>query len=235
MDIMKLEQRDTITSLELLEIINDVRESENKSKLEHKYLLKIIRDELGENFSLSEYEDITGKENILYILSLAQARQIGARQSKTIRQAIFKYIELLENKIKELERENKIKARLLSKITRKEETTAIKKLIKYGNVAKDKEKFEYMKYSKLPWLVLGYSGKKKPTREELTQSELIILEKIENEIQNIILNNIIDGVPFAFIYSDVKEKINKLTLELKEIYLQEYKKEKLLHQTATSF
>lgn len=107
----------TITSLELLEQINFFREKEgNKTELGHNDLLKIIRDEFEEEInqgkiSQIKYKDKRNREQPMYILTLDQARQVLARESPTVRKAIFKYIRTLED---EIDKKNKLLAGLFS-------------------------------------------------------------------------------------------------------------------------
>lgn len=118
--------KDSITSLELLEQINIFRKQEYRDKdnfdllteaekkrghyveLQHKTLLDIIRDEFeeeitGQKILLSEYIDSTGRKLPMFILTFEQAKQLLMRESKFVRKAIMKYIDKLENRVKELE------------------------------------------------------------------------------------------------------------------------------------
>lgn len=113
--------KQTITSLELLEQINFFRKKEgNKKPLRHDNLLNIIRDEFEEEIrdlkiQVSFYKRETGngtmKEYPMYILTLDQARQVLTRESPTVRKEIFKYIRALEN---EIDKKNKLLAGLFS-------------------------------------------------------------------------------------------------------------------------
>ena len=109
--------KQTITSLELLEQINFFRKQEgNKKPLQHKTLLNIIRDEFEEEINEQKilpvtYTDKKGEERPMYILTLDQARQVLTRESPTVRKAIFKYIRALEN---EIDKKNKLLAGLFS-------------------------------------------------------------------------------------------------------------------------
>ncbi len=119
--IKKLTEKNTITSLELLEQINFFRKKEgNKKPLRHDNLLNIIRDEFEEEIrdlkiQVSFYKRETGngtmKEYPMYILTLDQARQVLTRESPTVRKEIFKYIRALEN---EIDKKNKLLAGLFS-------------------------------------------------------------------------------------------------------------------------
>jgi len=75
----------TVTSLELAEQVNFFREKlEGKAKLEHKDLLKIIRDEFAEEISLGEislvnYKDKKSERRPIFELTTLQAKQLLAR------------------------------------------------------------------------------------------------------------------------------------------------------------
>lgn len=102
----ELMSKETITSKELLEQINIFRQQDGKSKLEHKTLLRTIRDEFEEEITeykivLSEYKDSTGRKLPMYVLTLSQAKQVLVRESKFVRKAVIKYIEELEEQIKQ--------------------------------------------------------------------------------------------------------------------------------------
>lgn len=105
----KLNHKDGyITSLELLEQINFFRlQDGNKTELQHKTLLEIIRDEFNEEIReqkilLSFYTKETGNGTIrsypMYILTYDQGKQVLMRESKFVRKSVIKYIQALEEK-----------------------------------------------------------------------------------------------------------------------------------------
>lgn len=102
----ELEVKDTMSSLELLEQINYFRnEIDGKKELKHKTLLEIIRNEFEEEINEQKilpvkYKDKKGEERPMYILNLSQAKQVLIRESKSVRKAVIKYIEKLEDKIR---------------------------------------------------------------------------------------------------------------------------------------
>ena len=107
----KLNHKDGyITSLELLEQINFFRlQDGNKTELQHKTLLEIIRDEFNEEIReqkilLSFYTKETGNGTIrsypMYILTYDQGKQVLMRESKFVRKSVIKYIQALEEKTK---------------------------------------------------------------------------------------------------------------------------------------
>ncbi|CAM3108863.1 phage antirepressor KilAC domain-containing protein [Streptobacillus ratti] len=102
------EKRETITSLELVEIINKFRKQELKeNELRHDTLLSIIRDEFKEEIGIQKiletpYIHPQNKQKYpMFILSFSQAKQLLIRESRLVRKAVIEYIEKLENKLKE--------------------------------------------------------------------------------------------------------------------------------------
>lgn len=97
--------KDRITSLELLDQINIFRKQEgNRAELQHKDLLKIIRNEFEEEInegkiSPVEYKDKKGELRPMYILTYNQAKQVLLRESKFVRRAVIHYVERLEEEL----------------------------------------------------------------------------------------------------------------------------------------
>ena len=104
-ELISKEQKDKITSLELVEQINIFREQEgNRKELQHKDLLKVIRDEFeeeinGGKISPVEYKDKKGELRPMFELTLNQAKQVLMRESKYVRKAMIHYIEELEKQL----------------------------------------------------------------------------------------------------------------------------------------
>ena len=98
--------KDKITSLEIVTEINKFRKEEgNRTDLQHKDLLKIIREEFSEEIgegkiSPTSYKDQWNREQPMFVLTLSQAKQILMRESKFVRKAMINYIEKLEEQIK---------------------------------------------------------------------------------------------------------------------------------------
>ena len=219
-----LANKETVTSRELLEQINIFREQEGKSKLEHYQILRKIRDEFTtDKIIVSKYKDETGKENDMNILTFNQSRQLATRESKKVRTAIFEYIEKLENAIIKLQEQKRNEARLLGKITRKLETDSIKGLMIYGKVEPRNQWKYYKHYTNLAYSVMGYNPKNKPRREEMTQSELIILDKLESVVNMEINNNIALRIPFIMIYQNVKDKVDEVYRGMRKLFILEQK------------
>ena len=78
---------------------------------------------------VSTYIDKWNRQQPMFILTIDQAKQVLLRESKVVRKAVIQYLNLLEKRIRELERKK-------GKITRKQETNSIKMLLEYGNIPK---------------------------------------------------------------------------------------------------
>ena len=101
-----IEKKDKITSLEIVAEINRYRKEEgNRTNLQHKDLLKIIREEFSEEIgegkiSPTSYKDQWNREQPMFVLTLNQARQVLVRESKYVRKSVIHFLETLEEKIK---------------------------------------------------------------------------------------------------------------------------------------
>lgn len=184
-------------------------------ELQHNDLLKIIRNEfdiqvnegkislvenkiiptLVEGIFETTYRDEKGELRPMFILTIDQAKQVLMRESKVVRKAVIQYLNLLEKRIRELERKK-------GKITRKQETDSIKMLMEYGNIPKEKQHLYYMTYSKLPFIVLGM---KKVSRNTLPADDLNLIKELESIIQVTILTSIIKGLDVKAIYQECKK------------------------------
>ncbi|MCL4580272.1 hypothetical protein YWH7199_01750 [Fusobacterium nucleatum YWH7199] len=145
------------------------------------------------------YKDDKGELRPMFILTIDQAKQVLMRESKVVRKAVIRYLNLLEKRIRELERKK-------GKITRKQETEAIKTLMEYGNIPNEKQHLYYMTYSKLPFIVLGM---KKVSRDTLPADDLNLIKELESIIQVTILTSIIKGLDVKAIYQECKKVCNE--------------------------
>lgn len=102
----------SMTSLEVVELINKFREEEGNEKVkEHKILLRDIRNELSAlkkagvdneyNFVPVTYIDNKGEERPCYKMNKAGVMQMLNKESALVRYKTQQYIEALENKILE--------------------------------------------------------------------------------------------------------------------------------------
>ncbi|WP_339002228.1 hypothetical protein KST09_04350 [Fusobacterium animalis] len=184
-------------------------------ELQHNDLLKKIRDEFNiqvnegkislvenkiiptsvEGIFETTYRDNKGEFRTMFILTIDQAKQVLLRESKVVRKAVIQYLNLLEKRIRELERKK-------GKITRKQETNSIKMLLEYGNIPKEKQHLYYMTYSKLPFIVLGM---KKVSRDSLPADDLEQIKELESIIQVTILTSIIKKLEVKAIYQECKK------------------------------
>ena len=223
-----LANKETVTSRELLEQINMFREQEGKPKMKHKTLLDIIRKELYKEINEQKllpisYTDTKNRKKPMFTLTFSQGKRVLLRESPTVRQAVIEYIEKLENAIIKLQEQKRNEARLLGKITRKLETDSIKGLMIYGKVEPRNQWKYYRHYTNLIYSVMGYNPKNKPRREEMTQSELIILAKLESVVNMEINNNIALRIPFIMIYQNVKDKVDEVYRGMRKLFILEQK------------
>jgi len=114
-----LQNKTTISSLELVEQINIFRTEERKREEEknvmfknrlyantaHKDLLEIIREEFSDEISQGELTPTSyihsqnGQTYPKFDLTLNQAKQVLVRESKVVRKAVIAYIEKLEQEL----------------------------------------------------------------------------------------------------------------------------------------
>lgn len=198
---------------------NILTEAEKKrgryTKLKHKTLLGIIRNEF--NIQVNEqnilpvenkiiptsvngifetsYKDDKGELRPMFILTIDQAKQVLLREARIVRRKVIEYLNLLEKRIRQLERKKGITAR-------KGETEAIKMLLEYGNIPKEKQHLYYMTYSKLPFVALGM---KRVSRDKLPADNLEEIKELENIIEKTILKGIVKKLEVKAIYKECKK------------------------------
>lgn len=199
----KLREKDKITSLELLEQINIFRKKESRSELQHKDLLKIIREEFFEEIGEGKisptseldnnkiyevtYKDQWNRKQPMFILTLSQAKQVLTRESKTVRKAVFKYIDELEKKyitaVKILNNKKSpewLEIRQGSKENNKSFRDTLKALEDYATArGSRKATLIYSNYTKLINKLSGTDD----TRDSLSPYKLHLIEQLENIIK----------------------------------------------------
>ena len=149
----------------------------------------------------TSYKDDKGELRPMFILTIDQAKQVLLRESKIVRRKVIEYLNLLEKRIRQLERKKGITAR-------KGETEAIKMLLEYGNIPKEKHNLYYMTYSKLPFVALGM---KRVERDKLPADDLEEIKELENIIEKTILKGIVKKLDVKAIYQECKKAcINSL-------------------------
>ena len=111
-EIMNITEVVTMTSLEIVNLINKFREEEgNTTKKEHKDFMKSIRNEIETlngvgikaegNFSLGSYIDKNNQERPCYKMNKSGIMQMLNKESALVRYKTQQYIEILENKLKQ--------------------------------------------------------------------------------------------------------------------------------------
>ena len=222
-----LAKRETITSKDLLVQVNLFREQEYKAKqangtltdaekkrgkfveLEHKDLLKVIRDEFEEEIdegkiSPMSYKDTYSREQTMFILTYNQAKQVLLRESKFVRRAIIHYIEVLEQAIIDKSKSGWLLTRQQGKLVRREETDAIQNLIEYAKQQGSQHADNmYMSYSKL---VNSLVGIKANSRDKVDFEILSRIRILEDMFTKIILNSIDDDIFYKEIYQKCKKQ-----------------------------
>lgn len=209
---------------------NQLTEVEKKrghyTKLRHDNLLRTIRDEFNikidllnilemlkekekpiyiDGIFISTYKDKYDREQIMFILTIDRAKQVLLRESRLVRRKVIEYLNLLEKKIRQLERKKGITAR-------KGETEAIKMLLEYGNIPKEKQHLYYMTYSKLPFVALGM---KRAERDKLPADDLEEIKELENIIEKTILKGIVKKLDVKAIYKECKKACIDSLVEIK--------------------
>lgn len=201
------------------EVSNILTEAQKKRghyiELQHNDLLKKIRDEFNiqvnegkkslvenkiiptsvEGIFETTYKDEKGELRTMFILTIDQAKQVLLRESRIVRRKVIEYLNLLEKRIRQLERKKGITAR-------KGETEAIKMLLEYGEIPKEKHNLYYMTYSKLPFVVLGM---KRVERDKLPADDLDLIKELENIIEKTILKGIVKKLDVKAIYKECKK------------------------------
>ena len=214
--LMKI--RNTMTSLELVKLINDFRKEEgDKRVLRHSNLkLSIKRDFEGMLPEKHTYINPQNKvEYEYYDLDFYQSVQLLMKESIKVRQNVIKYIKKLEKENMELRQAlwNKqnsewLETRKQGKLTRRNETDVIASLIlmakKQGSKNADKL---YTVYSSLVNKLVGIKSKQ---RDIVSVETLEHIRLLEDLISKVIANGIENDIYYKNIYQNCKEKANEL-------------------------
>ena len=207
----QLVKKESMTSLELLKEINIFREKEDKTELGHNDLLKVIRDEFEEEISQGKISQSNyysrGKEYPMFILTLAQAKQVLSRESKFVRKAVIQYIENLEKELKEV----------LPQLSEME------MIVKIANsqIAMDKKFIEMdNKIDSVINTVTLESGKQRIIQLRVSKKVYSIISEYLGE--NVMEYNIKQRKLFSSIYRDLKRKFG--VASYKDIKVVEYEK-----------
>ena len=160
----------TMTSLEVVELINNFRKEEgNAIKKEHKILMRDIRNEISalkevgivneNNFVPVNYTDAKGEERPCYKLNKAGIMQMLNKESALVRYKTQQYIEALEDRLKQDPYENlstEMKALLMhdKKIQAvQKEVLEVKEDIRYVKAIAEKSTIDYEQQENIRELV----------------------------------------------------------------------------------
>lgn len=231
--LMKI--KNTITSLELVELINKFREIEGESKkLRHDNLIRMIKQEFTDEKGILMVKETpythnqNGQVYKFYELDFYQTIQLLMKESIKVRQSVIKYIKKLEKENMELRQAlwNKqnsewLETRKQGKLTRRNETDVIASLIlmakKQGSENADKL---YTVYSSLVNKLVGIKSKQ---RDIVSVETLEHIRLLENLISKVIANGIENDTYYKNIYKNCKHKATELIelLTLKTNLLEE--------------
>lgn len=218
---VKLKKKDSITSWELMQIINVFRKEENrKTKLEHYDLIKAIRKEFAEdlrngNISVSqETQQIpmpnNASKNIKVIrLTLKQSLRMLTKESIHVRRKVFEYIEYLEQENERLKREleNKnnqqwLDIRKHGTLIRKNETDVIKKLAEYAERQGSRNsRMIYVVYTKLVNGTVGIGSGMRNSADIIT---LLKIAQLEAQVADLIMKSMESEIQYKEIYQKCK-------------------------------
>lgn len=218
---VKLKKKDSITSKELVEIINYFRKEENrKSMLEHYDLIKAIRKEFKDDLQVGNISDLQetqkistsnkGYINITVIrLTLKQALRMLTKESIFVRRKVFEYIEYLEQENERLRRELEnrnnqqwLDIRKHGTLIRKNETDIIKKLAEYAERQESKNsRMIYVVYTKLVNGTVGIGSGMRNSADIIT---LLKIAQLEAQVADLIIKSMESEIQYKEIYQKCK-------------------------------
>ena len=218
---VKLKKKDSITSKELVEIINYFRKEENrKSMLEHYDLIKAIRKEFKDDLQVGNISDLQetqkistsnkGYINITVIrLTLKQALRMLTKESIFVRRKVFEYIEYLEQENERLRRELEnrnnqqwLDIRKHGTLIRKNETDVIKKLAEYAERQGSKNsRMIYVVYTKLVNGTVGIGSGMRNSADIIT---LLKIAQLEAQVADLIIKSMESEIQYKEIYQKCK-------------------------------
>ena len=89
-----------MSSIDLLELINNVRVANNEEPLRRNSFNLKIEDELeGSHYTKNVVKNQNGTESVVYELTIEQCTLIGMRESKSVRRTVLEKLKQLENHI----------------------------------------------------------------------------------------------------------------------------------------
>jgi|GEM_PF-547584 len=214
---VKLKKKDSITSKELVEIINHFRKEEKrKSMLEHYDLIKAIRKEFKDDLQVGNISDLQetqkistsnkGYINIIVIrLTLKQALRMLTKESIFVRRKVFEYIEYLEQENERLRRELENRKNQQWLDIRKHGTTdVIKKLAEYAERQGSRNsRMIYVVYTKLV-NGTGTVGIESGMRNSTDIITLLKIAQLEAQVADLITKSMESEIQYKEIYQKCK-------------------------------
>lgn len=210
--------KETMTSLELVEMINKFRKIEGDiRKLRHNnFKASILKEFEGMLPEKHTYINPQNKQEYEYYeLDFYQVIQLLMKESVIVRNKVIKYIKKLEKDNMELRQAlwNKqnsewLETRKNGKLTRREETDVIASLILIAKNqgSKNADKL-YITYSKLVNNLVGIKPKQ---RDIVSVETLEHIRLLEDLISKVIAKGIENGTYYKNIYQNCKQKANEL-------------------------
>ena len=210
-------EKETITSLELVDKINELRKEENNLKeLRHDNLIRVIKQEFKDERGVlmvkeTQYTHSQNKQTYVYYeLDFYQVIQLLMKESIKVRQGVIKYIKYLENQNFLLRQAlwNKqntewLETRKQGKLVRRDETDVIASLILYATEQGSKNANKlYVVYSKL---VNNLVGIESGMRDIVSIETLFNISKLEDLFQSIMVDCMENSVYYKEIYKRCKE------------------------------
>ena len=100
MQLAEIQTNKTMSSIDLLELINNVRVANNEEPLRRNSFNLKIEDELeGSHYTKNVVKNQNGTESVVYELTIEQCTLIGMRESKSVRRTVLEKLKQLENHI----------------------------------------------------------------------------------------------------------------------------------------
>ena len=97
--IQKENQKDKVSSIHLLQAINDLREKSGESQVRHNDFHARVADELeGEHYESFVVKNPNKTQSTYFLLSFDQAKLVAMRESKTVRRQVLDRIKALEER-----------------------------------------------------------------------------------------------------------------------------------------
>lgn len=97
--IQKENQKDKVSSIHLLQAINDLRKKSGEKQVRHNDFHSRVADELdGYDYESFVVKNPNKTESIYFLLSFDQAKLVAMRESKTVRRQVLDRINELESK-----------------------------------------------------------------------------------------------------------------------------------------